>query len=674
MRGKRACRMRVPGFFKQALANVNFAALCRGGEGRTRMSEINNLWLLVCGCFVFFMQAGFACYEVGFVRPKNVISVAMENIVALVVATLTFFFIGFALMFGKSCAGLFGTTHWLLTGLKGGGDYIFVFYEMMLAATSITIFSGSMSERTKMKALVIASAVVGGIIYPVFGHWVWGGYYLHQSTFLSRLGYMDYAGATVVHSTAGWIALAGVIAVGPRKDRWDKEGKPARLGRSNIPFAALGTFILWFGWFGFNGGGLLEFREKLGLILLNTNLAASTGVVGAVATTYFFAKKQSLMESIFSGALGGLVAITAGSDILRPVQSLFVGLITGAVMTMGSVLLQKLKIDDAVNAIPIHAFGGVCGAVLCALFASPEYLPLGSRLRQVGVQMLGVGVNFAWSFGAGLLMFLLIKKTVGLRVLDEEEEKGLNIVEFSDVYSWLQYLKEEQYENVTQGLSERVRRQNIILKRQANMLAETQEKERETIARNLHDGVGQSLVALKINLGLLQKGTEDKKLKQQAETTMELAQDTIDGIRDVIYDLRPVQLTKDGLANSIRTLCEKFQKISPADIHCSVASDLTEWNETEEVNLYRIVQECLTNILKHAEATRVELDMLKINPGTVLIRISDNGKGFDVNRVSSGFGLTTIHDRAAMLNARLMINSEIGSGTRIILEVPYGQN
>lgn len=257
------------------------------------MREMDHLWLLVCGCFVFFMQAGFACYEVGFVRPKNVISVAMENIVALVVATLTYFAVGFALMFGKSCAGLFGTTHWLLAGLKGSGSYIFVFYEMMLAATSITIFSGSMSERTKMKALVIAAAVVGGIIYPVFGHWAWGGYFLRQTPFLARLGYMDYAGATVIHSTAGWIALAGVIAVGPRKDRWDKAGKPARLGRSNIPFAALGTFILWFGWFGFNGGGLLGFREKLGLILLNTNLAAATGVVGAVAATYFLQRNRA---------------------------------------------------------------------------------------------------------------------------------------------------------------------------------------------------------------------------------------------------------------------------------------------------------------------------------------------------------------------------------------------
>ena len=178
-----------------------------------------------------------------------------------------------------------------------------------------------MSERTRMRSLVIASILVGGFIYPVFGHWVWGGIYISQPTFLSAMGYMDFAGATVVHSTAGWIALAGVIVVGPRKDRWDESGKPKRLGRSNIPFATLGTFILWFGWFGFNGGSLLKFDDKLGLILLNTNLAAAAGVVGAVAMTFLFAKDQSFMEAIFNGALGGLVAITAGSELLTPMNA-----------------------------------------------------------------------------------------------------------------------------------------------------------------------------------------------------------------------------------------------------------------------------------------------------------------------------------------------------------------
>ncbi|MEY8000836.1 ammonium transporter [Clostridium sp. Mt-5] len=638
------------------------------------MNGINHLWILICACFVFFMQAGFVCYEVGFVQSKNVISVAMENIIAFVVATLSFYFVGFSFMFGISHAGFIGTDNWLLLNLKSNYDYVFVFYQLMFAGTAVTIFSGSMSERTKLKALVIASIVVGAIIYPIYGHWVWGGTYRNQLTFLSRFGYIDYAGATVVHSTAGWIALAGTIIVGARKGRWDENGNPKRLGRSNIPFATLGTFILWFSWFGFNGGNLLKFDDKIGLILLNTNISASAGVVGAVVTTFLIAKDQSFMEAIFNGALGGLVAITAGSDILTPMQAIIVGLITGSVVVLGSLLLLKLKIDDAVNAIPIHAFGGVSGAFLCSLFASPEYLNLPSRIQQIMVQLLGITVNFVWSFGAGLLMFYIINKTIGLRVSNEEEEKGLNIVEFSDVYSWIHYLEEEHYENLTQDLYQKIRQQNIVLKRQANMLVVTQEREREKIARDLHDGVGQSLVALKINLGLIQSKTENEALKGHADRTIKLVENTIEEMRNVIYNIKPVELKRDGLTKSIISLCNKLENLSNIKFNCNIANDLPEWNETEKLNIYRIVQECLTNIIKHSGAAETDINMLTLNNRLLLIRIIDNGRGFAVKNVNSGLGLTAIRERAAMLNAKIMIDSEEGQGTRIILEVPYEKN
>lgn len=620
------------------------------------------------------MQAGFICYEVGFVQSKNVISVAIENIIAFVIATLSYYLIGFTLMFGFSYAGFIGTNNWLLFNVKNNYDYIFVFYQLMFAGTAVTIFSGSMSERTRLKALVAAAIVVGVIIYPVFGHWVWGGMYINQPTFLSRLGYIDYAGATVVHATAGWIALAGIIVVGPRSGRWDKNEKPKRLGRSNIPFAVLGTFILWFSWFGFNGGNLLRFEDRIGLTLLNTNIAASAGVVGAVITTLLIAKNQSFMEAIFNGALGGLVAITAGSDILTPDQAILVGLITGSAVVLGSLLLLKLKIDDAVNAVPIHAFGGVCGALLCSLFASPQYLNHTSRVHQLLIQLLGVSINFLWSFGIGLFMFYVINKTIGLRVSPEEEEKGLNIVEFSDVYTWLQNLKDEHYENLTQDLYDKIRQQNTTLKRQADMLVVTQEREREKIARDLHDGVGQSLVALKINLGLIHNKTDSKELKNHSGKTMMLIENTIEEIRNVIYNLKPVELEKDGLPKSIRSLCEKLGKLSRIKFNCNVTNDLPKWNETEELNIYRIIQECLTNIIKHSYATEADLLIIKLNGRLFLITIIDNGRGFDMNNVKPGLGLTAIRERAAMLNAKITIDSEEGWGTKIMLEVPYEKN
>lgn len=638
------------------------------------MNEIDHLWVVICACFVFFMQAGFICYEVGFVRPKNVISVAIENIIAFVIATLVFCLVGFAFMFGKTQAGMIGGSYWLLQNLKGDYDYIFVLYELMFAGTAVTIFAGSMSERTKLKALVIAAVVTGAVIYPVFGHWVWGGNFMPQHTFLGNLGFMDFAGATVVHSTAGWVALAGTIVLGPRKGRWDEFGKPKRMGRSNIPFAALGTFILWFSWFGFNGGNQFAFNDKVGPILLNTNIAAATGIVGATIVTRFLAREQSFMEAVFNGALGGLVAITASSDILTLWQAALVGLIAGGATVFGSLLLLKLRIDDAVNAIPIHGIGGACGAILCAVFAAPEHLVLPTRAGQIMVQLLGVGVNFVWAFGIGWIMFKLIDKTIGLRVSDEEEEKGLNVVEFSDISTWLEHLKEEHYEQLTQDLYSTIQKQNIDLQRQRDLLVSTQDHERQKIAQDLHDGVGQYLVALKINLGLLPRQTSQESMKNHADRTIKMLDEAIAEIRNVIGNLEPSALKKDGLSVSIKEICRRLETISGVRFHCMITDAMPAWNETEELNIYRIVQECLTNIIKHAGATDVDINMLALDDHRFLISVIDNGRGFRLQSVDSGFGLTSIRERSALLNAKIVIDSAEGSGTRVILEVPYEQN
>lgn len=638
------------------------------------MTEIDHLWIVICACFVFFMQAGFICYEVGFVRPKNVVSVAIENIIAFVIATLAFCVVGFSFMFGQTQGGLIGGSNWLLQNLKGDYDYIFVLYELMFAGTAVTIFSGSMSERTKLKALVIAAIVTGAVIYPVFGHWVWGGNYTPQKTFLGSLGFMDFAGATVVHSTAGWVALAGTIVLGPRKGRWDENGKPKRMGRSNIPFAALGTFILWFSWFGFNGGNLFAFSDKVGPILLNTNIAAATGIVGATIATRILARDQSFMEAVFNGALGGLVAITASSDILSLWQAALVGLIAGGATVLGSLLLLKLKIDDAVNAIPIHGIGGACGAILCAVFASPDKLLLPTRLGQILVQLLGVGVNFVWAFGIGLVMFILIDKTIGLRVSGEEEEKGLNVVEFSDISSWLEHLKEEHYEQLTQDLYSTIQKQNIDLQRQRDLLVASQERERQQIARDLHDGVGQSLVALKINLGLLPLQPAGEALKKHTGKTIRMVDEAIAEIRNVICNLEPSALKKEGLSSSIKSLCGKLEQISGIHFHCTITDSMPAWSETEELNIYRIVQECLTNIIKHSGATEADINMLTLSENRFLISVIDNGRGFSLQTVDSGFGLTSIRERSAILNAKIAIDSVEGGGTRVILEVPYEQN
>lgn len=620
------------------------------------MALMDQQWLIICACFVFFMQAGFICYEVGFVQPKNVISVSIENMIAFVIATLAFFLVGFPIMFGA------------------GEDYIFIFYELMYAGTAVTIFAGSMSERTRLVALLPATALVGALVYPVFGHWVWAGLDGGAPGFLEKLGFLDFAGASVVHSTAGWIALAGILVVGPRRGRWESHRAGSTFGRSNIPFAALGTFILWFSWFGFNGGSLLRFDHQVGLILLNTNLAASAGVAGAVLTVLVAARKSSYMEAVFNGALGGLVAITAGSDMVSPAESLIVGFAAGTVVVLASLLLVRLKIDDAVNAVPIHAAGGICGILLCPLFAAPEFLRHDSRGFQFLIQLLGVGINFLWAFGAGLLIFFIIKKTIGLRVSPEDEEKGLNIVEFSDMYSWLQYQKEEQYETLTQDLYNKIRRQNAALRRQTERLVATQEQEREQVARDLHDGVGQTLAALKLNLGLLRNQAGDEALRDQAERSIGLVDATLGEIRSVLRNLKPVELRNLGLAESLRRLCGKAAEAGGFALDCRIEEPLPKWDETEALNLYRIVQESLANILRHAGATEVRLHFARGEGRNFVLTLSDNGAGFDPEATAPGIGLTALRERAAMLNGTLLLNAVPGAGTVIRLEIPYEEN
>lgn len=637
------------------------------------MSQIDQMWVLICALFVFFMQAGFICFEVGFVQPKNVISVAIENIIAFVTATISFFVFGYAIMFGPTIHGIIGSDYWIGMHLAGENNYIIIFFELMFAGTAVTIFSGSMSERTKTKALILSSILVGIIIYPIYGHWVWGSLYIDQNVFLDNLGFIDFAGATVVHSTAGWVAFAGILVVGPRRDRWDKSGLKKNLGRSNIPFAALGTFILWFSWFGFNGGSLLKFTDQVGLILLNTNIAACAGVIGAVGTVFFILKEQSYMEAIFGGALGGLVAITASSNLIMPIESFWIGLITGAVVVIGSALLEYYKIDDAVGAVSIHAFGGVSGTLLLALFASPTNFINGSRTSQFLIQSFGVLINFLWAFGMSYIMFKLIDRFMGLRVTPEEEEKGLNIVEYSDVYSWQQALKEASFENTKEQLYNQIKEQNRELEKHSQLLIATQEQERDKIGRDLHDGVGQLLAATKIDLGMLKKKLDNEEHKEQTSRVIRLIDHTVEEIRSVIFNLKPIQLERQGLIESIQQLTDQLSRISNITFNYNVSAPLPEWSETQTLNVFRIVQECLNNVVKHSEATHVAFVFEEKN-GCFMITIIDNGKGFDYASAHIGIGTTSMKERTALLGGKLSVVSQETKGTKVILEIPYEKN
>ncbi len=637
------------------------------------MGSLDLMWILICACFVFFMQAGFICYEVGFVQAKNVVSVAIENILAFVIATLVFGLWGYGLMFGPTFGGLWGNSISFLNSLSRIDNlplFTNLFFQLMFAGTAVTIFAGSMSERTKLSALVIASICTAGFIYPLFGHWIWGGHYLDQVVWLKSIGYIDFAGATVVHATAGWIALAGIIVVGARRGRFDENGKIQKLGRSNIPFATIGTFILWFGWFGFNGGSLGKFDESIGLILLNTNLAAAAGVVGALLITWLYLRDHSFMEAIFSGALGGLVAITAGSNMLMPLGSCATGFIAGVVVVLSSFWLERLHLDDAVGAVPIHAFGGATGALLLAVFARPEYLVGGSRLMQLGAQATGVLTNFIWSFGVGLIIFYLLNKAFGLRVTPEQEEKGLNIVEFSDIYSWIDFNKTSNYEN-------RLYQQNLMLKEQARLLVATQEQERMKIGKDLHDGVGQSMAAIKLQLGMLINKIKDQKetaIERNIRQALRITESAIEEMRGVITNMLPTRLEEHGLEDSIRNLANDIELSGSLIVSLHFAERVPAWSKAVELNIYRIIQESLANIIKHADATRVNLVFHRVSQNLFSFSITDDGKGFDLETGAAGIGLASMRERAAMIGGSLEIKSASGVGTSVNLEVPLGQD
>ena len=631
------------------------------------MPNIDTLWIIICACFVFFMQAGFICYEVGFVQSKNVISVAIENLLTFTITSIGFCLIGFPIMFGMDYKGIIGNGFWLFKGISEASPlgYAFVFFEVMFAAAAVTIFAGSMSERTKLLPLQIAAIVSAVIIYPVYGHWVWGGYFLKQEAWLSALGFIDFAGATVVHTTAGFIALAGLIVVGKREK--------IKKRRSNIPFAALGVFILWFGWFGFNGGSILGFNDKVGLILINTNLAAAAGMLGALIMNRILSQKGYYLISIFNGVLGGLVAITAASYYLQPFAAIMIGFLSGMIVDLASFLLEKFGIDDAVGAVPVHLFGGIAGTLLLPFFMNANLLHTSDRLSQFMVQLLGLIVNCCWAFGVSFIMFKVLDKTLGLRVTSEEEEKGLNIVEFSDIYSWEKYLETSAFE---MEISEK----NQLLRKQARLLTVTEEQEKTKLARDLHDGVGQSLAALKLILGMTKRKLqnsnaeeEKEKLLQTTDKAVALTETAIDEIRGVLNNLKPEHLKENGLTGGLEAMVRDLNDMENMSCTLLINKPIPHFDETITLNIYRITQEAVTNIVKHSKANKIIISTGEMgNSEFYDFQIIDDGIGFNIEKGEFGVGIPSMGDRVNMLGGRFKILSEEGKGTKIIVEVPTG--
>lgn len=398
----------------------------------------NILWTVIAACLVMFMQAGFAMVECGFTRAKNSGNILMKNFLDFSVGSLVFFLVGFGFMFGTDLGGIIGTSDFGLMGIIPGtpdGQWMltFWFFQSVFAATAATIVSGGIAERTKFGAYLLVSIVVTAIIYPIAGHWAWGGLN-GNAGWLESMGFSDFAGSTVVHSVGGWVALAGAKLVGARKGKYMPDGAPRALPGHNIPLAGLGVLILWFGWFGFNAGSTTTADGTIGYIAVNTSLSACAGTLGAMLTVWMrYGKPDASMT--MNGALAGLVGITAGCYEVAPIGAIIIGLLSGVLVVVSvSFIDSVLKIDDPVGAVSVHGVCGAFGTVALAIFASPEYgsitgLLYGGGMSQLYIQLLGVGAVFLWAFGIGYAAFVLINVLFGLRVSEEDEMKGLDITE-----------------------------------------------------------------------------------------------------------------------------------------------------------------------------------------------------------------------------------------------------
>ncbi len=384
---------------------------------------INNTWMLVAAFLVFIMHLGFATLESGLTQAKNTVNILFKNVSIIAIGILTYALCGFNLMYPGDFNGFFGFSGLgISTGAEGltpaynpgytyWTDFIF---QAMFAATAATIVSGAVAERIKLSSFLVFSTIYVALVYPIVGSWTWGGGWLADKNF------HDFAGSTLVHSVGGWAALVGAYTLGPRLGKYSKNDEIKPIMGHNMPLATIGVFLLWFGWYGFNGGSVLSADPgAVSFVFVTTTLAAAAGVIGAMGTSWIISKKPDL-SMILNGSLAGLVGITAGADCISPMYSVVVGLIAGVIVVLAVIQLDKMKIDDPVGAISVHLACGIWGTLAVGIF-SPDY--------QLGIQAIGVGAYALFCFVSANIIFQVVKLALGLRVSEEEEILGLDIGE-----------------------------------------------------------------------------------------------------------------------------------------------------------------------------------------------------------------------------------------------------
>ncbi|MEM6503242.1 MAG: ammonium transporter [Cyanobacteria bacterium P01_C01_bin.89] len=413
------------------------------------MTLVNLLWILICSGLVFLMQAGFMCLESGMTRSKNSINVAIKNLADFGLSVGLFWAFGFTLMFGLSVVGWWGRGD-LFPGLESSKIAVFFLFQAMFCGTSTTIVSGVVAERLKFGGYLAIASLVSGAIYPIFGHWAWNGIapeFLGDAAkiggWLHNVGFVDFAGSTVVHSVGAWVGLAAAVIIGPRQGRFLKKGSAVKIQGSNMPFSVLGTLVLWFGWIGFNGGSTFALDDTVPGIIVNTMLAGVAGLLGGGALSWVSDRRVEA-EPLMNSALAGLVAITAGAHAVSPAIAIIIGATGAAATVLTMRILVRLEVDDAVDAIAVHGGAGLWGTLCVGLMGNLTVLDTGlGRLAQVLVQALGVGVALVWGFGVSWVLLWVLNRYFPLRISPEDEALGLNLSEHNaktDAYNLFQVM------------------------------------------------------------------------------------------------------------------------------------------------------------------------------------------------------------------------------------------
>ncbi|SIS95254.1 ammonium transporter, Amt family [Roseivivax lentus] len=391
------------------------------------MSQVDLVWVLICTALVFMMQAGFMCVEAGITRAKNNISVAIKNISDFALSVMLFWLLGYGLMYGQSYGGVIGTSGFAFDGLGDASAYAFFLFQLVFCGTAATILSGAVAERCAFHAYLVITALTVALIYPIFGHWAWadapdGG----AAGWLGRLGYHDFAGSGVVHAVGGGIALAAIIVIGPREGRFLDSGQARRFNGSNLPLTMLGVLLIWFGWFGFNGGSAFGLTDAVPRLLLNTIASGASGVLTGLCVTWILEKKASVFYAM-NGGLAGLVSITASCDVVSVREAVMIGGVGALIAIFGDRLLERFRIDDVVGAVPVHFMAGLWGVLAVAFFGGDVLAA--SFLSQLTAQLLGVAVLILFAFALPLGILFAIDRVMPLRVTQHVESIGLNVGE-----------------------------------------------------------------------------------------------------------------------------------------------------------------------------------------------------------------------------------------------------